>query len=157
MPSEKTSQRPEGQKDITMARKTASTSITGRDGYIVPQAMLYAIGYIQSLPDERQEWSNMQNMCMIVRAQQSAFTISHILNLERFHGFKIDLWPEGDEALSKADKERRDEFRRVHEEHRKRDIEFSIEHAHPFCFMPTPSFAGYDQKHLTGSTQREAA
>ena len=53
----------EARKKLTMARK--NTSITGRDGFIVPQAMLYAIGYIQSLPEERQEWSNMLDMCMI--------------------------------------------------------------------------------------------
>ena len=137
-----------------MARK--NTSITGRDGFIVPQAMLYAIGYIQSLPDERQEWSNMLDMCMIVRAQQSPFMISHIINLEVFHGFKIDLWPEGDEHLSLADRRKRDEFRAAYEAQRKQNIEFSIEHARPFTFMPTPSFNGYDRK-LIGGEQKEAA
>jgi hypothetical protein len=119
--------------------------------------MLYGIGYIQSLPIERQEWSNMLDMCMIVRAQQSPFTISHIISLEQFHGFKIDLWPEDDEDLSSAEKAMRDEFRNAYEKQRKQRIAFAIEHAERFCFMPTPSFSGYDQKHLTGSEQAEAA
>lgn len=138
-----------------MARK--NTSITGRDGYIVPQGLLYAIGYIQSLPMERQEWSNMWNMCMIVRAHSSPFTIGLILDLERFHGFKVDLWPEDDEDLSKAERTRRDEFRSVYEQSRVQANKFSAERGQPFSFMPTPSFAGYDPAHLAKFEQREAA
>ena len=129
-----------------MSRRQTATSITRRDGFIVPQAMLYAIGYIQSLPAERQEWSNMLDMCMIVRAQQSPFTITHIINLEVFHGFKIELWPEGDEDLSAIEKQARDEFRKAYEEQRKQRIELAIQHAQPFTFMPSPSFKGYGQR-----------
>lgn len=132
-------------------------SITGRDGYIVPQAMLYGIGYIQSLPPERQEWSNMLDMCLIVRAQKSPFTITHILNLERFHGFRINLWPEDEEDLSEPEKGKRDKFRNAYEEQRKQNIKSSIEFAEPFCFMPTPSFTGYDQKYLTANVHRAEA
>lgn len=137
-----------GQKENTMAHKNAS--ITGRDSYITTQAMLYALGYIQSLPDERQEWSNMLDMCMIVRAQRSPLTIMHILNLERFHGFKINLWPEEDEDLSEAEKLKRDEFRKAYERCRAQASE-------PFSFMPTPTFAGYDPIHMAKFDQMEDA
>lgn len=136
-----------------MARK--NTSITGRDGFIVPQAVLYGIGYIQSLPRTRQEWSNMLDMCKIVRSWDTPFTIPHMLNLEQFHGFKIDLWPEDDADLSESEKAKRDEFRQAHKRLRDQHVALSIEHAQPFCLMPTPSFAGYDEKYLTGTEEND--
>jgi hypothetical protein len=42
--------------------KPKPTSITGRDGYIIAQALAYAIVAIDQLPEERQEFSNQQGM-----------------------------------------------------------------------------------------------
>jgi hypothetical protein len=43
-----------------MAKRSRSTqSITGRDDYIMSQALVIAIGHIQRLPQEQQAWSNM--------------------------------------------------------------------------------------------------
>jgi hypothetical protein len=37
-------------------------SITGRDGYLVLQALAYAIVTIEALPEAQQEWSNKEQM-----------------------------------------------------------------------------------------------
>ena len=42
-------------------------SITGRDGYILRQALAYAIKLIEALPDDRQEYSNMCDMIRLLR------------------------------------------------------------------------------------------
>ncbi|HZZ63764.1 MAG TPA: hypothetical protein VFE63_21810 [Roseiarcus sp.] len=61
----------------TKAAKDKATSITGRDGYIVPQALIYAIAHIQSLPSKEQEWSNMADMCAIARAHDASTMGAH--------------------------------------------------------------------------------
>lgn len=40
-------------------------NITGRDGLITLQALAYAIAAIQSLPREKQSWSNCQDMILM--------------------------------------------------------------------------------------------
>lgn len=53
-----------------MAKKPnaeSSGGITGRDGYIVCKALAYAIAYIQSLPKERQEYSDCCDMVELLR------------------------------------------------------------------------------------------
>jgi hypothetical protein len=37
-------------------------SITGRDGYLVLQALAYTILTIEALPEKQQEWSNKEQM-----------------------------------------------------------------------------------------------
>lgn len=91
-------------------RKNVATSITGRDGYIVNQALLYGIAHIQSLPDHMQEWSNMRDMCLIVRTRASVFTIPQIIAVEQHTGKSLTLWPEPDEYLTDQDKAQRDDF-----------------------------------------------
>lgn len=49
-------------------RRKAPASVTGRDGYIIGKALVYAIAQIQSLPARRQEFSDMCDMCALVRA-----------------------------------------------------------------------------------------
>ena len=46
--------------------KSKSQSITGRDGYIMAQALAYAIEAIEHLPDEWQEWSNKEDMKLLL-------------------------------------------------------------------------------------------
>lgn len=94
-----------------MTRKADQTSITGRDGFIVNKALLYAIAHIQSLPEERQEWSDMRDMCAILKAYDSPFTLPTLMNVEHHTGLVPNLWPEADEDLSDCDKAERDEFR----------------------------------------------
>lgn len=91
-----------------MSRKP--TSITGRDGYIVNQALLYAIAHIQSLPPEKQEWSNMRDMCAIVRAHGSFFTLNQSWSVEHHTGIIPNLWPEPEEELTNEDRAAREEF-----------------------------------------------
>lgn len=75
--------------------------VEGRDGYLPLQAFLYAIARIQTLPDDRQEFSNMAEMCEIVRNQIIANPanrpfLAHILGSVESHvGHEIDLWPSG--------------------------------------------------------------
>lgn len=47
--------------------KNNIAGITGRDGAVSAKALVYAISTIQSLPVERQEWSDMCDMCAIAR------------------------------------------------------------------------------------------
>jgi len=80
-----------------MSTKKRATSYTGRDGYIMGQALVYAIAHIQSLPDEKQEFSNMCDMCIIAReAAFSVFMPSHVATVFAHTGAKVDLWPEGE-------------------------------------------------------------
>jgi predicted metal-dependent hydrolase len=46
--------------------KLNSRSITGRDGYIMAQALAYAIEAIEHLPDDWQEWSNKEDMKLLL-------------------------------------------------------------------------------------------
>jgi predicted ATP-grasp superfamily ATP-dependent carboligase len=55
----------------TKTRKTEFGSVTGRDGYILAQALAYAIEVIGSLPEDRQERSNREDMKKIFEAMFS--------------------------------------------------------------------------------------
>jgi len=44
------------------------TNVTGRDGYILIQALCYAIATIDRLPEHRQEASNHQDMIKLLEA-----------------------------------------------------------------------------------------
>jgi hypothetical protein len=43
-------------------RRMSRQSITGRDGYLVLQALAYTILTIEALPEPQQEWSNKEQM-----------------------------------------------------------------------------------------------
>jgi len=51
--------------------RASPDSITGRDGYIVCQALVYAIEVIAALPIEYQEWSNREDMKALLAAYTS--------------------------------------------------------------------------------------
>jgi hypothetical protein len=48
------------------SQKSKPQSITGRDGYVMAQALAYAIEAIEHLPDEWQEWSNKEDMKLLL-------------------------------------------------------------------------------------------
>jgi hypothetical protein len=53
-------------RNIGSRRARQDKSITGRDGYIYKQALAYAIVAIELLPKERQEWSNKEDMKLLL-------------------------------------------------------------------------------------------
>ncbi len=72
-----------------------NNSITGRDDYIRDEALVYAIAHIQSLPREKQEVTNMCDMCKIARATIGLNTLAfYALGVERHTGIAVDIWPE---------------------------------------------------------------
>jgi hypothetical protein len=48
--------------------------ITGRDGYIIAQALAYAVEAIGALPDQWREWSNREDMKRILAATTNELT-----------------------------------------------------------------------------------
>lgn len=82
-----------------MGKRASSIEITGRDSYIIHQALLYAIAHIQSLPDDNQEWNNMRDMCEIARASIRPDTMLSMLTVKHHTGTLPNLWPD-DEHLS---------------------------------------------------------
>lgn len=99
------------------------TSITGRDGYIQTKALVYAIGQIQSLPDHKQEWSDMYDMCQLLRAHLGpAELASYAVGVEWHTGNPVNLFPEDGEDLSAKDKEFKSSFERARlKEYQRRD------------------------------------
>jgi hypothetical protein len=84
-----------------MAKHQHSTqSITGRDAYIMSQALVYAIGHIQNLPREKQEWSNMVDMCEIARTQFNGFLCVHAVSFYFHTGMRVDLFPDIEENIN---------------------------------------------------------
>ena len=88
-----------------MTTPIPATSVIGRDGhthtgYIAMQAMVYAIARIQSLPEDRQERSNMIEMCAIVRSFSEPAIVGFLYGVEHHVGHAVDLWPAhgGDDA-----------------------------------------------------------
>jgi hypothetical protein len=73
----------------TQAAKDKAASIAGRDGHIVQRALLY----IQSLPAEEQEWSEMADMCAIVRANDASTMGAHAADVCAHTGVAVELWP----------------------------------------------------------------
>ena len=78
-----------------MSINETATSVTGRDGYIRLQALLYAVARIQTLPEDQQEYSNMVDMCAIARAMNSPPIWPIVWGVELHVGHEIDLWPAG--------------------------------------------------------------
>ncbi|RCW83461.1 hypothetical protein [Paracoccus lutimaris] len=88
-----------------------AASVTGRDGYIVVKALIYAIARIQSLPEDRQEYSDMLDMCTVLHDldfPQSMLDMIHS-DVEHHMQREVDLYPgEGMEAERKATRARID-------------------------------------------------
>ena len=72
-------------KKLNGAAKAELGGITGRDGYIVAQALAYAIEVIGSLPEDRQEWSNCEDMKRIFEAAFSEQMRQIVTHSARFH------------------------------------------------------------------------
>jgi hypothetical protein len=64
--------------------------ITGRDGYLIAQALIYAIEIIAALPEWRQEKSNQQDMRLLLTAMLSEDTARHMTENVRWHLFNAD-------------------------------------------------------------------
>ena len=100
MPTTKsTFKRPLARKLHTMSR-TDIEGVTGRDSYIEAKALIYAIAMIQSLPEDRQEWSDMRDMCAIARTIPSHGLATLIYETQGHTGTVIDIWPDHDEDLT---------------------------------------------------------
>jgi hypothetical protein len=73
-------------------------NITRRDDYIESQALVLAIGYIQSLPRKQQQWSNMNDMCKIARAKFYPTAIAdHVATLYFSTSALITLFPDDED------------------------------------------------------------
>lgn len=85
-------------------RLSANHDITGRDGFILRKAVLYAISTIQVLPHERQEWSDLRDMKALARALLPGLRERDFMadNVARHTGVRPDLTPgaedEGDDG-----------------------------------------------------------
>jgi hypothetical protein len=80
-----------------------SNSVTGRDGYITTQALIYAISHIQSLSEERQEFSNMCDMCAILRCNVTIEGLVSMAYLVEAHtGVSINIWPNDKSKKARA-------------------------------------------------------
>jgi hypothetical protein len=60
---------------------TPGRSITGRDGYILAQALAYAITAIERLPEQLREYSNQEDMKPPNRAFPQVLLLRHELEL----------------------------------------------------------------------------
>ena len=70
------------------------TNITGRDDYIVCQALVYAVAAIQALPHKQQEWNNMVDMAAPARASTDMETLARLsVAVEQKFGHDVDLFP----------------------------------------------------------------
>jgi hypothetical protein len=80
--------------------------VTGRDGYIVAQALTYAIAIIaSSLPEERQEASNREDMIRLLESMCRPPMIHCLTEGVRWHLFEEQpKWRETSEWTDWADK-----------------------------------------------------
>lgn len=92
-----------------MSRKKAS--ITGRDNYIMAQALLYGIAQIQNLPPEQQAWSDMCDMCALARSIPDLAT--HVFWVQTHTQTEIDLWPDHDDDLDVRERHEKAAFKKV--------------------------------------------
>ncbi|MBZ9939436.1 hypothetical protein LB518_24330 [Mesorhizobium sp. BR1-1-16] len=77
-----------------------SESVTGRDGYVLAKALLYAIDAIQHLPREMQERSDMVDMCALARAVHGGGLADALIFVEAHTGREIDLWPDDEDRTA---------------------------------------------------------
>lgn len=79
--------------NITNASPEATTPHVRNDGANL-KTMLYAIACIQSLPGDRQERSDMLDMCALARSEIGFGNLAFALyGVESHVGHQIDLWP----------------------------------------------------------------
>lgn len=81
--------------DHTTATVPEAASATGRDGYIIAKALAYAIARIQSLPDDRQEYGDILDMCALLHERdlpQSMLDMI-LLDVERHVQHEVDVYP----------------------------------------------------------------
>ena len=84
--------------------------LTGRDSYVIHKALLYAICHIQNIPEVKQEWSDMVDMCLIVRSRLSLSNALGVRMVELHTGENMTLWPEEDDELTGEERLQRDKF-----------------------------------------------
>lgn len=99
----------------TMKTPKAATPMN-RGDYITLQALLYAVAFIQKLPEDRQERSSMLDMCATARRMAGADLALRLWSVEYHVGYEIDLWPAhgGDTPgglYTEAEYDQRDEVR----------------------------------------------
>jgi hypothetical protein len=68
----------------TTPRRPKRVSVTGRDGYLVLQALAYTILTIEALPDRWQEWSNKEQMKKLLHVWSRGYA-DHFLENARHH------------------------------------------------------------------------
>lgn len=71
--------------------------VTGRDGYIIANALMYAISTIQNLPEDKQEWSDMNDMCKLVK---------HMCSCGVLEAFKLSVKGHTGKAILTLDPEK---------------------------------------------------
>jgi hypothetical protein len=72
--------------------------VTGRDNYIIFKALAYAIATIQSLPERYQEWSDMCDMCALLRSAGESVAFFAIMSAENHTGNSVDPDPRAEDA-----------------------------------------------------------
>ena len=75
-------------------RRMSRQSITGRDGYLVLQALAYTILTIEALPEKQQEWSNKEQMKELLHVWSRGKS-EHYFDNARHH-LDHDSWEEAD-------------------------------------------------------------
>lgn len=100
---------------INQGTGEAMPSAADRNSIVSHNALIYAIAHIQALPVEQQEYSDMCDMCALVRAQRSPFTIPLLARIEAETGRSVNLWPDTGEFSDCEIQEKRDIENRVSE------------------------------------------
>jgi hypothetical protein len=57
-----------------------NATVTGRDGYLMRQALAYSIVAIEALPEMWQEWSNKEDMKLLLETLAKGMTEQFMLN-----------------------------------------------------------------------------
>lgn len=94
-----------------MTLPSISTNVTGRDDYLANQAIIYAIAYIQNLPKDQQERSNMMDMCAIARTLPPTALALLVAQTQLHTGTIIDIWPGEDADFDVATRRERKAFK----------------------------------------------
>lgn len=98
-------------REVISNAKTDHAVRSLRAHLVQTKALLYAVGCIQALPEAKQEYSDVLDMCEMVR-ELDDYHIAHLLfPVEAHLGHKIDLWPDGFE--DEADAVRKDHVRQL--------------------------------------------
>ena len=68
-------------------------SITGRDGYLVLQALAYTILTIEALPEKQQEWSNKEQMRKLLEVWSRGHSEDFLDNARYHIGGNCSVFP----------------------------------------------------------------